>query len=210
MVADPLELSTDGPLSKGLRELNRAINDAARFGTEISENMARLYGHVPYLGPLAYLHIVFPPLDGSGIAKLAKILNRPVPDPYQQLLLVTNGLYLFSGALSLYGLRTDYSRRLSIVEPFHLADPNVSERPKAAKPSWFIFGFYKSDGSSAYMDPMTGHVYRANRDMTEPHLNDWASLDTFLESEIKRLRTHFDDRGHRLDPSRSTAPEQAN
>jgi len=206
-VSGSIGSSSDGTLARGFAEVSRAISAASAFGTETSENGAHLYGHLPHVGPLAYLHIVFPPLDSVAIAELEGALKRPVPEPYRQLLMISNGLHLFSGALSLNGLRRDYSRRLTIVEPFHLADANVLERPRAADPSWFIFGFYAADGSRAYMDPVHGRVCRGTRDLVQPRLNEWANLDVFLETEVRRLRDHFDEHGKRIDRSRSTSPE---
>jgi hypothetical protein len=194
-------------VDEGLRVVSTVADQAAQFGRAVSPNGAQLYGHVPDVAPQAWFHILFPPLDSSAIAELESILGRPVPAPYRAFLRRTNGLYLFSGALSLYGLRKDYSRNPAIREPFDLGDPNVRERPAAADPTWFIFGFYKSDGSNAYMDPRDLRVFRASRDMTQPALNEWDNLNSFLQQEVTRLRHHFDAQGRRLDPSRPTTPQ---
>lgn len=169
-----------------------------------------MYGYVPHVAPEAWFHIWYPPLREEDLRELEAKMRRPIPDDYRLFLKITNGLTLFSGALDLEGLRKDYSRRVEIRLPFDLITPNVSERPRAAEPSWFIFGFYQADGSRAYIDREGGHVYRSTRDMTTPRLNHWPSFDDFLASEVRRLSTHFDDRGRRLDPARSTAPESSN
>jgi SMI1 / KNR4 family (SUKH-1) len=205
-VTSSIEASNHGHLGPGFAEVIKVVNQASAFGTATSDNGAHMYGHVPHVAPHAWLHTLFPALDADSLVEVERDLRRPVPSSYQELLRQTNGLYLFRGALSLYGRRRDYSRKVSIREPFDLADPNVHERPRAAHPSWFIFGFYNEDGSSAYIDPSDGHVYRANRDMTSPRLNQWASLDAFLGDEVRRLERHFDDRGRQLDPSRPTTP----
>jgi hypothetical protein len=195
-----------GPLGRGWAEVVNAMNQAAAFGTATSENGAHMYGHVPHVAPEAWFHTLFPVLDEPALAELESALRRPIPVPYRELLRVSNGLHLFSGSLSLYGRRRDYSRKVSIRLPFDLGDPNVHERPRATDPSWFIFGFYNEDGSKAYMDPNDGCVYRASRDMTDARLNEWASLDVFLREEVKRLAGLFDDRGREFDPSRPTTP----
>lgn len=194
-------------VSAGLAEVFNVVQRAAAFGTAISENGAHMYGHVPHVGPEAWFHVIFPALTSEALTGLENRLRRSVPPEYRQLLTVTNGLYLFSGSLSLYGLRTDYSRRLGIWLPFDLGDPNVHERPRAADPSWFVFGFYDEDGSNTYIDPTEGRVYRGSRDMRQPRMNQWASLDEFLIAETRRLQTHFDDRGVQLNPSRPTTPD---
>jgi len=166
-----------------------------------------MYGHVPHVAPEAWFHIVYPGLDDHELAGVEGSLRREIPPAYRQLLKVSNGLTLFSGALSLDGRRRDYSRKVSIRLPFDLADPNVHERPRAADPAWFIFGFYKSDGSHAWLDPRDGGICRGNPDLTQPRLNMWPSLDDFLITEVTRLSAHFDDLGRRLNPTRPTTPD---
>ena len=202
-----IEVFGRDPLGEGLTEVAHAVEKASTFGTETTDNGTHAYGHVPHLGPHAWFHYIFLPLGAGSIDELDQKLRRRLPDTYRDLLLKTNGLYLFSGALTLYGLRRDYSRRLSIVEPFDLRDPNVHERPRAADPRWFIFAFYDADGSAGYIDPGDGRVYRANRNMTQPRLNRWPSLDAFLRDEVRRLTGHFDERGRQLDPLRPTTPD---
>lgn len=202
-----IEPDSRAALGAGWAEVMSAVNQAASFGTATSDNGALMYGHVPHVAPEAWFHILFPALDAGGLAQLETKLRRRIPDSYRALLKMTNGLYLFSGALSLDGLRMDYSRRSSIREPFDLGDPNVHERPRAADPSWFFFGFYKADGSGTYLDPADGRVYRGNPDMTQSRLNEWGSLDSFVRDEVRRLGSHFDERGRRLDPLRPTTPD---
>jgi hypothetical protein len=194
-------------LSRGLAEVFRVIRQASAFGEATSENGATMYGHVPHVAPEAWFHIVYPGLDDQEMADVECSLGRPIPAAYRQLLKVSNGLTLFSGALSLEGRRRDYSRKVSIRLPFDLADPNVHERPRAADQAWFIFGFYQSDGSRAWIDPLDGGVCRGNRNLTQPRLNQWPSLDDFLTTEVTRLSAHFDDSGRRLNPTRPTTPD---
>jgi len=206
-VANSSTSGSDEHLPSGLAEVFKAVQEAAAFGTATSENGAHLYGHVPHVAPQAWLHIIYPALNDEELADLESTLRRPVPPEYRQLLKVTNGLTLFSGAVDLYGRRRDYSRRPSIRLPFDLSDPNVHERPRVADPTWFLFAFYDEDGSEAYIDPADHRVYRGSRDMTMPRLNQWASLDDFLIGEVRRLALHFDERGRQLDPSHPTTPD---
>jgi len=158
------------------------------------------------VGPDAWFHILYPSLNSSELAKLQQGLGRPIPFAYENLLRRTNGLTLFARHLSLFGRRTDYSRRVEIRQPFELSTLNVSERPLAAKASWFLFAFYYEDGSVAFIDDEQSRVFRANRSMSQVRLNQWSSLGTFLTSEVIRLSQHFDDRGRQIDPDRPTTP----
>ena len=202
-----IDLRSSRPLGPGLDAVMEAASRAARFGTATSDNGARMFGHVPFVAPQAWFHILFPPLDEAALGQLERSLMRPIPGPYRDLLRVTNGLHLFGGELALYGRRTDYSRKPEIRLPFDLTDPNVHERPRAADPSWFIFSFYQEDGSPAYMDPKDNRVYRGSRDLTRPRLNQWSSLDDYLEQEIGRMAPLFDERGRLRDDSIPTTPD---
>ena len=201
-----VDLRNRKPLGRGLDAVMEAASQAAAFGTAPSENGAQMFGHVPHIAPEAYFHIIFPPLDARELADLERSLHCSIPESYRNLLVVTNGLHLFGGKLTLDGLRTDYSRKPGIRLPFDLSDPNVHERPRAADPTWFLFGFYSEDGSQAYMDPADGRVYRGNRNLTQPRLNHWESLDDYLEQEIRRMASLFDDRGRLREKSKPTTP----
>lgn len=194
-------------LSRGLAEVFQVIRRASAFGEATSENGAQMYGHVPHVAPEAWFHIVYPELNDQEIADVEGSLGRPIPPAYRQLLKVSNGLTLFSGALDLEGRRRDYARKVSIRLPFDLSGPNVHQRPRAADPAWFIFGFYTSDGSRAWLDPHDGRIFRGSRDLTQPRLNQWPSLDDFLIAEVTRLSAHFDELGRPLNPTRPTTPD---
>jgi hypothetical protein len=205
-VSFSIGLPDGGPPSRGLEVVFDAARQASSFGTATSDNGAKMFGHIPHVAPEAWFHILFPALDEAELRDLDTALRRSVPGSYREFLKVFNGLHLFGGKLALNGLRLDYSRKPGIRLPFDLADANVHERPRAAHPSWFIFAFYREDGSRAYMDPADGRVYRGTRDLAEARLNEWESLDRFLESEVTRMAPLFDERGHQLDKSQSTTP----
>jgi hypothetical protein len=194
-------------LDKGFAAVADIARRAAAFGVATSKDGAKMYGHVPHIAPQAWFHIIYPGLTPTHIHELERELGMPIPRQYAAFLQRSNGLTLFSGQLDMYGRRTDYSRDPQIRQPFDLALPNVKERPRLAQPSWFIVGFYRSDGSHAYVVGESPEVFRANRDMSEPTLSHWPSLGAFIASEISRLEGHFDSTGHRIDPKFSTAPD---
>jgi len=193
-------------LLSGLATVFRAMEQAKAFGEDTSRDGARLFGHIPHVAPRAWLHIQYPPLQNPDIAEIERAIRRPVPSAYAQLLRITNGLTLFGGSLSLFGRRTDYSRDPAVRQPFDLSIPNLKERPRAAKDHWFIFAFYDQDGSLAYLDGETPTVYRADRAMSNPTLNEWTNLGVFLSSETARLGALFDERGRPVVTGRPTTP----
>lgn len=106
----------------------------------------------------------------------------------------SNGLLLFLGTLALYGIREKNSRSLETEEPFSLLTPNIKERPKSALDSYFFFGSYNWDGSQLYIDTSNNHVYLA-KIYTLEKLYEWSSFEEFIDTEIPRICSLFDDNG---------------
>ncbi len=129
-----------------------------------------------------------------------------IPDVYMDFLVnVSNGFSLFLGTLSLHGIKENYSRSLGVEEPFDLLTANIKERPKNAKETYFFFGSYNWDGSQLYIDTSNNHVYLSKR-YTLEKLYEWASFEEFIETEIPRICSLFDDNGEEINPDESTLP----
>ena len=175
------------------------IREWAQLGYE-REGDVECFGRVEERGPLARLHILYPPLTADLRQRGEASLDRPLPDPYLAWLWRSNGLRIFSGTLSLSGVRGEptESRRAS-----DLLIPNVLERIPDASEFAFFFGFYEWDGSQLYLDE-DGKVHRCSRDSAEP-LNTWPSFAEALSSEFHRLSALADERG-RIDEDVPTVP----
>lgn len=183
-----------------------ALDDARAFGYCELADGTQLFGHVPHVAREAWLHAVFPGLQTDQLKRLERKLRRPLPEEVEQFLRVANGLSLFSGALSLYGLRRDYTRNTeSAWQPFDLEVPNVDERPHDAEVTHFFVGGYRADGSRLFVDPTDGMVYRRQRENARI-LNRWRGMADLLESEVVRLGWHFDSSGRRIDKAVPTTP----
>ena len=119
----------------------------------------------------------------------------------------SNGLNLFLGTLSIFGYRTNFSRIPSeaVQQPFDLLTPNIKERPKNAKDTYFFFGSYDWDGSQLYIDTTNNHVYLAERYILEKKY-EWSSFEDFINSEIPRICSLFDDNGEAINTDVSTLP----
>jgi hypothetical protein len=188
-------------------ELLQPILERAKgLGIKTLPEGTELLGHVPHVGPDAWLHVLYARLSEADLDELAARTGRRLPEQYRQLLRETNGLSLFSGALYISGLRRSYERKGDAVwQPFAIEEANVLERPADAKPDYVFIGGYKADGSRLFMAPDRPDVFRCERDSAVP-LNKWKDLPHFLVSEAKRLATHFDESGRRIDAGTSTAP----
>lgn len=178
------------------------------LGERKLSNGARLIGHVPHVAPEAYLHSFFPGLDPDEIRGLENEIERELPEALEAFYARCNGLDLFAGSLSIFGLRDPFLEGDAgeVGQPFSMVTPNVDERPADADDSFVFFGFYEWDGSLLYAAPSSPEVIRCSPESSEP-LNTWPSLRAALTEEVKRLGKLFDRDGVKLDEDAPTAPE---
>lgn len=170
-----------------------------------TDNGTLLIGN-PYKDkPFWWLIHIFSTVQSTKLKEFSKTkLN--IPSVYFDYLEnVSNGFLLFLGTLSLYGVRENYSRSLDVEEPFDLLTPNIKERPKNAKETYFFFGSYNWDGSQLYIDTSNNHVYLAKR-YTLEKIYEWSSFEEFINTEIPRICSLFDDNGEEINPDESTLP----
>ena len=155
--------------------------------------------------PFWWLIHIFPKVQSNKLKEFSKT-KLCIPLVYLDFLeKVSNGLLLFLGTLSLHGIRENYSRALGVEQPFDILTPNIKERPKSAKETYFFFGSYNWDGSQLYIDTANNHVYLAKR-YTLEMIYEWSSFEEFINTEIPRICSLFDDNGEEINPDESTLP----
>ena len=188
-------------------EVRTALLKYQHLGMEKSENGTLLIGRAPHVAKQAWLHSIYPTLNDQEVGKLESELNMPIPESYKSFLQNgSNGLGVFVGKFSLYGLRKDLGRTIEASrQPYSPDVANIYERPKNAKTSYFFIGGYKWDGSKLYIDTETNLVHFSDRwDATS--LYKWNSFEEMLVSEIKRLVQLFDAEGKIIDAKLYTTP----
>lgn len=189
-----------------LDEVFSLLHSFDQLGTRQLPNGRQMLGHAPHVGPEAYLHILFPGLKRDGLKKLEAEAGRRLPDQLSELYSRCNGMILYSGSLSIYGLRTSYARTGDEAwQPFSIAIPNVDERINDADPDAVFFGSYDWDGSFLYTSTNSPVVYRCSRESARP-LNKWQSVQEMLLSEVYRLSKLFDRNGKEIDEDVATIP----
>ena len=162
----------------------KIVGRAEPLGVLTTPSGARAVGHVPLIGPRAYLHTVFPPLGREGLAAVATEVRRTLPEQYRELLQRTNGLLLFGSSLYVYGLRTSYARDGRDRFPFSGDLSNTLERPPRIPDHAVVVGGYGKDGSKLFVDE--NGAARCDRD-SGVVLNRWASLAEWLAAETDRM-----------------------
>ncbi len=164
-----------------------------------------LIGRVPHVAPEAWLHVLYAGLTTGDIDDLEKEIGRKITASLARFLKRHNGLNLFSGALSIDGLRSGNKRTPAVRQPFSMRVPNTHERPKDAKESALFIGGYSTDGSLLYIDVADGRAHRCARESAEP-LNSWNDLFDMLVRESVRISGLFDNQGRKLRENMPTTP----
>jgi len=164
---------------------------------------ARRIGYVPHVGSEAYLHCIPAPLSTEEVQELEMSVGRTFRPEFKSFLRHANGLKVFSGALGIYGLRSNYAREpvsMAASLPFDIRTPNVRERPKGLHATDVVVGSYGEDGSEVVLKE-NGSVIRVAR-RTGEELNGWPSFEYWLNAEVARLCKMFDAKGRCLDNAR--------
>jgi len=186
-----------------LLELDALIADAG--GSRRQGGHALFLTATPWVGPAAYLHIVFSPAPKVPLSEVAERLRFPTD--FTELLSHHNGVILFSGSIAVYGVasqgqlidRTDPYARL----PFNIEPENAGWGHDPDR--LLVIGGYQEDGSKACMDRLTSEVFVFPRGCSDP-VAAFGGLDQWLTSEIARLRTLYDREGRLFGTPEETGP----
>lgn len=146
---------------------------------------------VPNVGPDAYLHVLFPPVDAAVSAPLVLKSGLVFPACVENFLKSLNGAILFQGKLSLYGIRTTFVRDVMNRQPFDIIEVNTIARPYEARPGDFYIGSCSADGSRLLVRAEEPVVYRCERG-SQHVLQAWGSIDEMLSEEIQRLVAEYE------------------
>jgi hypothetical protein len=152
---------------------------------------------VPWIGPEAYLNIVYKPAERGLLQRVAE--NLKFPAVFIDFLSQQNGAMLFSGALNLYGVVQpdqflNRSDRFSL-PPFNIQRENDSW--SFDKDRLLVIGGYRSDGSRVCLDRVSSSVVVFKKPELVP-IPSRRGLEDWLLDEVTRLSTLFDSRGKRI------------
>jgi len=175
------------------------MNESCPLGYELLPDGTQVFGRVPHVAPQAWLHEMYAPLTEQDIAMEEAAIRRQIPEPYRSWLLRANGLNAFSGGLVLYGRRSDYSRRASVIQPYDLDIPNVLERLPDAHVDAFFIGSVLGGENLLFLLPSSGQVYACDR-RSARGLTSWPSVPQLIVSAVAALGTSFDGQGRAVRP----------
>ena len=165
--------------------------------------------HVPWVGPEAYLNIIFEPASLEVLSNVGAKMRMPAP--LVELLAEHNGAILFSGALSWYGV-VDKGQLLNRTNRFSLPPFNIEAENRSWPPPdrdrLLKIGGYGFDGSGVCIDRQNLRILVFHRGAEEPYCS-WPTLGDWLNNEIRRLSELFDVSGKRLVDESETLPSSA-
>ena len=168
--------------------------------------------HVPWVAPQAHLHIVFKPAPDRVLMHAAHRLR--LPPVFLDFLKMQNGAILFSGALSIYGVRAP-GDRINRSDPFSRPPIDIehenSNWPPYDSDRLLAIGGYGFDGSSVCINRKSFRMdlfSRGEGSLSDTASFSWNSLDEWIRDENSRLSTLFDSTGLRLVNESETVPRQ--
>jgi hypothetical protein len=158
----------------------------------------------------AYQHEIYPSLSEDEIFHLEGLISRKIPDNLKDYYRICNGMSIFSGSLSIRGLRENYTRDVDVRLPISLESGNTKDRPmrKINGKDEFIdnsgqirFGFFSYSGTELMMlISDEKRIYAVPRYKDGPILYEWESFESMLNSEIERMSNEYIKRESKVDP----------
>ena len=119
---------------------------------------------VQWMGPSAYLHVVFNPAPEDLLSHVSTKLKMPAS--LVDFLRKQNGAVLFSGALSIYGIHSPgqllHREDPDFALPFNVEDENQNW-PPPDRALYLSIGGYSFDGSRVCINRNDGGVYLFER-----------------------------------------------
>ncbi|SFA99813.1 MULTISPECIES: SMI1/KNR4 family protein [unclassified Bacillus (in: firmicutes)] len=192
-------------MSNNFKEIVNELDKWKQTGERVLENGTILICKVPHIAPEAWFHIIYPQIGTTAINEIEKELSVSLPEDFKEILLITNGLNIFSDSLSIYGKRNSYVREGDeAIQPYDLV-LHHSEVKQFIPDNLLVIGSYNWDGSYIIYDIKTNQIHRCEN-YSSKVLNSWANLKTFLSDEIKRLAALFDENGIEYDENVPTTP----
>jgi hypothetical protein len=163
---------------------------------------------VPWVGPEAFLNIVYKPASPSLLSDVARKCRFPAA--VVEFFTHQNGAMLFSGSLNLYGI-VEPGRLLNREDRFTLPPFNIERENESRsfdRDRFLVLGGYKFGGSRVCVDRSDEHVHVFSKRQQTP-IASWPDFDRWLTSEITRLCGLFDNDGRRTAPESDTGPPES-
>lgn len=188
--------------ARAYRELRALVDQWKSLGCKTYPDGTEWIGHTPHRAPEAYLHQLYAPLDDTRIGQLEIELSHRLPDSFRCFLMLHNGIGLFADYISVYGLRTSWSRT-NLVEaaqqPFSILVPNVKRRPLNAPDDVIFLGALGDRGLIGARPNGGVFHWESDNNILLGCLKSYSSVFTFLLEEANEAAALFGPDGHKRD-----------
>jgi hypothetical protein len=187
--------------SKKYKALRAIVDPWVRLGAKTYAAGTLRIGHIPHIAPEAYLHRLGPPLDKAGLELLQDEIGRDLHASVCELLLLHNGMDLYSQYVGINGRRTSYQRSdpdAMMEQPFDMVTPNTRERPALAPEELIFIGSLGDERNYVAIWP-GGSIAIWLRSQDTLVRTPYQTVFDFLLEEAQRAETLFDKIGHRID-----------
>lgn len=195
----------------GQRAFRSVLAIVDRYRTAQDQDFAsgaRLVCPLPWIHQNAWLHRVMPPCSEDGIATLAPSTITQPPEELAEFLRCANGLSLFNGSLTVYGVRGDFSRNMetALVLPYDLADHHIAWSRHFSRDD-FLIGTIGPDADPCVWRAADGRIDRITQQDGNV-LEFWPSFHDWLMTEAERYAACHGGDG-RLLASQPHQPDKA-
>jgi hypothetical protein len=176
----------------------------SRAYDDLESPVAYFRTKLPWIGPDAYLHIIYKPASQAAIRDN---FHLKIPWPLAEFLQDYNGARLFSGAINIYGVhrrgqllnRTDFRMML----PYNLELENRNA-PAPDPQQFLVIGGYFD--SSRVCISRKDHRIVVFRESENAAYCCWENLGEWITTEIERLSILFTPDGKLLTDRATTLP----
>jgi hypothetical protein len=162
----------------------------------------------PWVGPAAYLHILYKPAPKPVLGQVAH--RWRFPREFSELLSEHNGAILFSGSIAVYGV-VPAGQLLNRSDPYGLPPFNIEPENESwsyQSDRFLVVGGYRQDGSRACIDRVDSRVLVFPRGAQTP-IACFANVSDWIDREVDRYRTLYDREGRLVGMPEETGPPRS-
>ncbi|MEO6394211.1 MAG: SMI1/KNR4 family protein [Pyrinomonadaceae bacterium] len=185
-------------------EVLHVVEKWTQLGERHCANGTKLICPTPHVAPKAYLHLLYAPLCSESICELENEFELPLPESFRSLLGHSNGLDLFSGFLSIWGVRISWARVGDDGwQPYDLIYHNRdlgAPQPECAPP--VVYFGSSANGENWCFFEQLGQTYRVGE--TPRHefapIRYWPNFETWFREKVAEIEVLFDEEGRQIAP----------
>lgn len=176
-----------------IRKIEGVLLKSVPNGHKRLTNGTRLFGRAPEIGPEAWYHLVFAPLNTSQIRGIEKALHQSLPGDFEFFLNRYNGISMFGNQINIWGKRSSWNRSgNNIWQPFDIVSHNrPGERPKGSPYTIVYFGSVSRGNRWVFFQPSNGTVGRTDRRDYLPECL-WPDFESWMLDELAQFDSDWD------------------